>query len=81
MVKRTILITTGMEFKRHFLIMEMITALVIKAEDLGYSANLFYFPNKGIIHVFFVNYGTDADSGLKQVFFDFQEELLNLTLS
>ena len=52
-----------------------------KGRDLGYSANLFYFPNKGIIHVFFVNYGTDADSGLKQVFFDFQEELLNLTLN
>jgi len=52
-----------------------------KGRDLGYTANLFYFPNKGIIHVFFVNYGTDADSGLKQVFFDFQEELLNLTLN
>ena len=52
-----------------------------KGRDLGYSANLFYFPNKGVMHVFFVNYGTDADSGLKQVFFDFQEELLNLTLN
>jgi D-alanyl-D-alanine carboxypeptidase len=52
-----------------------------KGRDLGYSANLFYFPNKGVIHVFFVNYGTDADSGLKQVFFDFQEELLNVTLN
>ena len=52
-----------------------------KGRDLGYSANLFYFPNKGVIHVFFVNYGTDADSGLKQVFFDFQEELLDLTLN
>src|SRR4030095_8872558 len=52
-----------------------------KGRDLGYTANLFYFPNKRIIHVFFVNYGTDADSGLKQVFFDFQEDLLNLTLN
>jgi D-alanyl-D-alanine carboxypeptidase len=52
-----------------------------KGRDLGYSANLFYFPNKGVIHVFFVNYGTDADSRLKQVFFDFQEDLLNLTLN
>ena len=51
-----------------------------KGRDLGYSANLFYFPNKGIIHVFFINYGTDADSGLKQVFFDFQDELVDLTL-
>jgi len=52
-----------------------------KGRDLGYTANLFYFPNKGITHVFLVNYGTDADSELKQVFFDFQEELLDLTLN
>ena len=48
--------------------------------DLGYTANLFWFPNKQVTHVFFVNYGTDADSKLKQVFKDFQEELLNITL-
>lgn len=39
-----------------------------KGRDLGYSANLFYFPGKGVTHIFFVNYGTDADSGLKDVF-------------
>ncbi|MBD0285862.1 MAG: hypothetical protein ICV84_10220 [Flavisolibacter sp.] len=48
--------------------------------DLGYTANLFYFPNKGVTHIFFVNYGTDAESNLRQVFYDFQEELLNITL-
>jgi D-alanyl-D-alanine carboxypeptidase len=48
--------------------------------DLGYTANLFYFPNKHVIHVFFINYGTDADSNLKEVFNAFQEELLDLTL-
>ncbi len=48
--------------------------------DLGYTANLFYFPNKGVTHTFFVNYGTDAKSNLRQVFYDFQEELLDLTL-
>ncbi len=48
--------------------------------DLGYTANLFYFPNKQVTHVFFINYGTDADSKLKDVFMEFQEELLNLTL-
>jgi len=51
-----------------------------KGRDLGYTANLFYFPHKGVIHVFFVNYGTDSKSNLQQVFYDFQEELLNLTL-
>ncbi len=48
--------------------------------DLGYTANLFFFPNKYVTHIFFVNYGTDAKSNLRQVFYDFQEELLNLTL-
>ena len=48
--------------------------------DLGYTANVFYFPNKGVTHAFLVNYGTDAKSNLRQVFYDFQEELLDLTL-
>jgi D-alanyl-D-alanine carboxypeptidase len=48
--------------------------------DVGYSANLFYVPNKNVTHTFCVNYGTDADSDLKDVFADFQEELLDLTL-
>ncbi len=51
-----------------------------KGRDLGYTANLFYFPNKGVVHVFFVNYGTDAKSKLREIFYDFQEELVNLTL-
>ena len=49
--------------------------------DLGYTSNMFYFPNKKVTHIFFINYGTDSDSFLKQVFRDFQEELLNLTLN
>jgi len=51
-----------------------------KGRDLGYTANLFYFPNKGVLHIFFINYGTDADSDLKNVFLEFQEELVALTL-
>lgn len=52
-----------------------------KGRDLGYTANLFYFPNKGVLHIFFINYGTDADSNLKQVFREFQEELIEMTLN
>lgn len=48
--------------------------------DLGYSANLFYFPAKDVVHIFLINYGSDSESGLRQVFYDFQDELLNLTL-
>lgn len=51
-----------------------------KGRDLGYSANLFYFPMKDVTHIFFVNYGTDSDSGLKNVFNDFLNELLALSL-
>jgi len=51
-----------------------------KGRDLGYSANLFYFPNNGVTQIFLINYGTDAKSNLQQVFYDFQDELLRLTL-
>ena len=48
--------------------------------DLGYTANLFYFPSKQVTHIFFVNYGTDGKSKLRDVFYQFQEDLLDLTL-
>ena len=48
--------------------------------DLGYTGNLFYFPNKKVAHAFLINYGTDAKSRLKEVFDAFQEELLDITL-
>ena len=51
-----------------------------KGRDVGYSANLFYFPNKGVTHIFFVNYGTDGDSHLRQTFYDFIDELVSITV-
>ena len=51
-----------------------------KGRDLGYTANAFYFPNKGVLHIFFINYGTDAESQLRETFYQFQEELVTLTL-
>lgn len=52
-----------------------------KGRDLGYNANLFYFPNKRVLHILFVNYGTDSDSDLQPVFQEFLEELVNITLN
>ncbi|MFI5133850.1 MAG: serine hydrolase domain-containing protein [Chitinophagales bacterium] len=52
-----------------------------KGRDIGYSANLFYFPNRGVTHIFFVNYGTDGDSHLRQTFYDFIDELVNITVN
>lgn len=48
--------------------------------DLGYSADLFYFPERNITMVFFVNYGTNGSSNLKQTFFDFESELVDRVL-
>lgn len=48
--------------------------------DLGYNANLFYFPERKITMIFFVNYGTNGYSSLKQVFFDFENELVDVIL-
>jgi D-alanyl-D-alanine carboxypeptidase len=47
---------------------------------LGSTANLFYFPNKGVTHIFIINYGTASESRLRNVFYDFQNELLDLML-
>jgi D-alanyl-D-alanine carboxypeptidase len=49
--------------------------------DLGYTADLFYFPSKGVSLSLLVNYGTDADSFLKEVFVQFENELLDLLLN
>lgn len=48
--------------------------------DLAYSANSFYFPNHQTICCFLVNYGTDGESGLKKVFFDFQAAVTDIVV-
>jgi D-alanyl-D-alanine carboxypeptidase len=48
--------------------------------DLGYVANCFYYPTHGATIIFFVNYGTNGDSRLKQTFFDFEEEIADAVL-
>ena len=48
--------------------------------DLGYTANLFYFPRRKVSHIFLINYGSDGESKLRIIFKQFQEELLDMTL-
>lgn len=48
--------------------------------DLGYAADLFYFPNKNATIAWCINYGADANSYLKPVILDFQRELIDLML-
>ncbi len=45
--------------------------------DVGYSADLFYFPNKQFSMIFFVNYGTDGDSYLRPVFREFEARVID----
>jgi D-alanyl-D-alanine carboxypeptidase len=49
--------------------------------DLGYTADLFYFPSKNVSYALLVNYGTDANSYLKEVFVQFENELLDTLLN
>ncbi len=48
--------------------------------DVGYSANLFYFPNKKVMHAFVLNYGTNGDSELRKIFRQFEQELIDVSL-
>jgi D-alanyl-D-alanine carboxypeptidase len=47
-------------------------------KDLGYTANMFYFPDEEQTMIFFINYGTDGNSYLKEVFWDFENELMDI---
>jgi len=45
--------------------------------DLGYSADLFAFPTRNNrLMIFFVNYGTDGDTALREVFREFEKTLV-----
>ena len=46
-----------------------------RGRDLGYTADLFYFPNQDITMAYLINYGTDAKSSLREVFYDFREAI------
>lgn len=45
--------------------------------DLGYSADLFVFPSRNDrLMIFFVNYGTNGDTFLRETFREFEKELV-----
>ncbi len=45
--------------------------------DLGYSADLFVFPSRNNrLMIFFVNYGTNGDTFLRETFREFEKELV-----
>lgn len=49
-----------------------------RGRDLGYSADLFYFPNQQTTLVLIVNYGTDGNSALRPAFFEMRDKIAKL---
>lgn len=47
--------------------------------DLGYAADLFWFPNRNVSFCFVLNYGMNGDSKLKEAFLIFEQELIDLS--
>lgn len=47
--------------------------------DLGYTADLFWFPSRNVSFTFVLNYGTNGDSKLRPVFRQFEQELIDLS--
>lgn len=49
-------------------------------KDLGYTADMFYFPDVDKSMIFFINYGTDAASHLKEQFYNLENDILSVLL-
>ncbi len=52
-----------------------------RGRDLGYTADMYWFPEQDITMTYFINYGTDADSGLKQYFREFRKALVDALMA
>ena len=48
-----------------------------RGRDLAYTADLFYFPEYDITLSYLINYGTDAESELRDVFFDYRTAIVD----
>lgn len=52
-----------------------------RGRDLGYTADMFWFPNQDYTMTYLINYGTDAKSELRQQFYDFRKELVDVMMA
>ena len=52
-----------------------------RGRDLGYSADCYYFPNQDVTLAYLINYGTDAESELRPVFFEFRDRIVDVLMS
>lgn len=51
-----------------------------RGRDLGYTADMYWFPNQDYTMTYLINYGTDAKSNLRPVFFDFRKEIVDVMM-
>jgi D-alanyl-D-alanine carboxypeptidase len=51
-----------------------------RGRDLGYTADMFWFPNQDYTLTYLINYGTDAKSELKQQFLDFRKAVVDVMM-
>ncbi|WP_158857383.1 serine hydrolase domain-containing protein [Lunatibacter salilacus] len=48
-----------------------------RGRDLGYTADMFWFPNQDYTMTYLINYGTDANSSLRPVFYEFRTAIVD----
>lgn len=51
-----------------------------RGRDLGYTADMYWFPNQDYTMTYLINYGTDAKSSLRQVFYDFRTAMVDAVM-
>jgi D-alanyl-D-alanine carboxypeptidase len=52
-----------------------------RGRDLAYTADLFYFPSQHTTMAMLLNYGTDANSRLRDTFYQYREELADIIVN
>lgn len=52
-----------------------------RGRDLGYTADMYWFPNQDVTMTYLINYGTDAKSELRQSFYDFRKGIVDAIMA
>jgi D-alanyl-D-alanine carboxypeptidase len=52
-----------------------------RGRDLGYTADMFWFPNQDYTMTYLINYGTDANSSLRPVFYEFRTAIVDAIMA
>ncbi len=52
-----------------------------RGRDLGYTADMYWFPEQDITMTYFINYGTDAKSSIKQYFQEFRKAMVDALMA